>query len=317
MRLPGLRMIGAYQPRWLLKDLLAGVVLTAILVPQGMAYAELAGLPPITGLYTSVLCLAGYAMLGPSRILVLGPDSSLGPMIAATIFPLVGADGSSARAIALASMLAILVGATMILAGVAKLGFVADLLAKPTQIGYMTGLALDDPGGSAPQAVRIFGALRHAHRRCDRVRGRHPIGRGGRGRRGRWSVRTHCHPGTPTGVAENTGGARRGGALHRGGGAVRPGRSRGPVGGHTPPGTSSIYHSECVGVRPGTAGGRSTRDLTRRPHRHHLDRICVRSAEWGRGTGEPGDDRYRNGKRRRRNLPGVSGQHQWIADGRG
>ena len=129
-------------------------MLTAILVPQGMAYAELAGLPAITGLYTSVLCLAGYAVFGPSRILVLGPDSSLGPMIAATILPLVGADGSSARAIALASMLAILVGAAMILAGVARLGFVADLLSKPTQIGYMTGLALTILVGQLP---KLFG----------------------------------------------------------------------------------------------------------------------------------------------------------------
>ena len=153
-RVPGIRMVTSYQPRWLAKDLMAGLVLTAILVPQGMAYAELAGLPAITGLYTSILCLVGYAALGPSRILVLGPDSSLGPMIAATIFPLMGASGSPTRAVALASMLAILVGATMILAGVAKLGFVADLLSKPTQIGYMTGLALTILVGQLP---KLFG----------------------------------------------------------------------------------------------------------------------------------------------------------------
>ncbi len=158
-RVPGVRMIAAYRPRWLPKDLMAGLVLTAILVPQGMAYAELAGLPAITGLYTSVLCLVGYAVLGPSRILVLGPDSSLGPMIAATIFPLAGADGSPARAVALASMLALLVGATMILAGVAKLGFVADLLSKPTQIGYMTGLALTILVGQLP---KLFGFSIHS-----------------------------------------------------------------------------------------------------------------------------------------------------------
>ena len=152
-------MIAGYQPRWLPKDLMAGLVLTAILVPQGMAYAELAGLPPITGLYTSILCLVGYAALGPSRILVLGPDSSLGPMIAATILPLAGADGSPARAVALASMLAVLVGAMMILAGVAKLGFVADLLSKPTQIGYMTGLALTILVGQLP---KLFGFSIHS-----------------------------------------------------------------------------------------------------------------------------------------------------------
>jgi MFS superfamily sulfate permease-like transporter len=105
-----------------------------------MAYAELAGLPAITGLYTSILCLIGYAIFGPSRILVLGPDSSLGPMIAATILPLLGANGDPARAIALASMLALLVGAIMVLGGLARLGFISDLLSKPTMIGYMNGL---------------------------------------------------------------------------------------------------------------------------------------------------------------------------------
>ena len=90
---PGLGLVSSYRRSWLSKDLVAGLVLTALLVPQGMAYAELAGLPPITGLYTSILCLVGYAIFGPSKILVLGPDSSLGPMIAATILPIVGANG--------------------------------------------------------------------------------------------------------------------------------------------------------------------------------------------------------------------------------
>jgi high affinity sulfate transporter 1 len=151
---PGLRQLSAYRRGWLSKDLVAGLVLTALLVPQGMAYAELAGLPPITGLYTSILCLVGYAIFGPSRILVLGPDSSLGPMIAATIIPLVGANGDPQRAVALASILALLVGVMTVLAGVAKLGFVADLLSKPTQIGYLNGLALTILVGQLP---KLFG----------------------------------------------------------------------------------------------------------------------------------------------------------------
>jgi high affinity sulfate transporter 1 len=146
--------LSTFRRDWLVKDLVAGLVLTTLLVPQGMAYAELAGLPPITGLYTSIMCLLGYALLGPSRILVLGPDSSLGPMIAATILPLIAAGGDPKRAVALASMLAIMVAAIMILAAVAKLGFIADLISKPTMIGYMNGLALTILIGQLP---KLFG----------------------------------------------------------------------------------------------------------------------------------------------------------------
>ena len=152
--LPGLQAVRSYRREWLVKDVVAGIVLTTLLVPQGMAYAELAGLPPITGLYTSILCLAGYAVFGPSRILVLGPDSSLGPMIAATILPLMAADGDAKRAVALASMLAIMVAVIMTVAAVARLGFIADLISKPTMIGYMNGLALTILIGQLP---KLFG----------------------------------------------------------------------------------------------------------------------------------------------------------------
>ncbi len=151
---PGVRAFTGYRGEWLVKDVVAGVVLTTLLVPQGMAYAELAGLPPITGLYTTIMCLLGYAVFGPSRILVLGPDSSLGPMIAATILPLVAAGGDPDRAIALAAMLALMTGGVMIVAGLTGLGFVADLLSKPTMIGYMNGLALTILVGQLP---KLFG----------------------------------------------------------------------------------------------------------------------------------------------------------------
>src|SRR5215468_5935025 len=138
--------LSSFRREWAVRDLVAGTVLTTLLVPQGMAYAELAGLPPITGLYTSIMCLLGYAVFGPSRILVLGPDSSLGPLIAAK--------GDAKRAIALASMLAIIVAAIMIVASVAKLGFIADLISKPTMIGYLNGLALTIIVGQLP---KLFG----------------------------------------------------------------------------------------------------------------------------------------------------------------
>ncbi|MGI5452923.1 SulP family inorganic anion transporter [Streptomyces sp. CA-249302] len=151
---PGLGTLLAYRREWLVKDVVAGIVLTTLLVPQGMAYAELAGLPAITGLYTSVLCLLAYAVFGPSRILVLGPDSSLGPMIAATVLPLIASGGDSGRAVALASMLSLMVGAITVLAGVCRLGFIADLISKPTMIGYMNGLALTILIGQLP---KLFG----------------------------------------------------------------------------------------------------------------------------------------------------------------
>jgi high affinity sulfate transporter 1 len=132
--------VRTYEPAWLPRDLVAAVVLSALLVPQGMAYAELAGLPAITGLYTTVVCLLAYAVFGSSRSLVLGPDSSLGPIIAAVILPL--AAGDQGQAVALAGMLALLVGAMAIGAGVARLGFIADLLSAPVRLGYMAGLAV-------------------------------------------------------------------------------------------------------------------------------------------------------------------------------
>ncbi len=138
--IPGVRVIHTYDRTWLTRDLIAGLVLVTLLVPQGMAYAELAGLPAITGLYTTVICLIAYALVGPSPILVLGPDSAFGPMIAATILPL--AAGSEDQAIALAGMLALLVGAVTLGAGLLRLGFVADLLSNPVRTGYLSGLAV-------------------------------------------------------------------------------------------------------------------------------------------------------------------------------
>jgi len=158
-RVPGLRRARGYRRRWLRGDVFAGVVLTTLLVPQGMAYAELAGLPAVTGLYTTVLALLAYAAFGPSRILVLGPDSALGPLIAAAILPLVGADGDPAKAVALAGMLAVLMGALCIGAGLARLGILAELLAKPVRIGFLNGIAVVVLVGQLP---KLFGFATNA-----------------------------------------------------------------------------------------------------------------------------------------------------------
>jgi high affinity sulfate transporter 1 len=147
---PGIRALSTYERVWLRSDLVAGVVLAAILVPQGMAYAELAGLPPVTGLYTTIACLVGYALMGPSRVLVLGPDSSVSPLIFAAIAPLAVA-GDPETAVALAGMLAIMVGLILVGLGIARLGFVADLLSKEVQVGYMNGLAIAIVVGQLPK----------------------------------------------------------------------------------------------------------------------------------------------------------------------
>ena len=127
-------------------------MLSALLVPQGMAYAELAGVPAIYGLYTTVVCLVAYAAFGPSPFLVLGPDSALGAMIAAAILPL--AAGSQDAAVAYASTLALMVGVLCTAAGVLKLGFVADLLSRPIRVGYLAGLAVTIVVGQLP---KLFG----------------------------------------------------------------------------------------------------------------------------------------------------------------
>jgi high affinity sulfate transporter 1 len=150
---PGVRVARTYDRSWFRFDLVAGVVLAAILVPQGMAYAELAGLPPVTGLYTTIACLIAYAVFGPSRVLVLGPDSAVSPLIFAAIIPLV-AGGDPAKAIALAGMLAVMVGLIEIGLGLGKLGFVANLLSSEVQVGYMNGLAITIVVGQLP---KLFG----------------------------------------------------------------------------------------------------------------------------------------------------------------
>src|SRR5262245_59624755 len=150
--LPGVYTLLHYQPAWLLRDLAAGMVLTAVLIPVGMAYAEAAGIPAIYGLYATIIPLLVYAIFGPSRILVTGPDSSLAPMIAAAILPLSG--GDAAQAVNLAAVLAILAGSFGVIAGLLRLGFITDLLSKPIRYGYMNGIALTVLVSQSP---KLFG----------------------------------------------------------------------------------------------------------------------------------------------------------------
>lgn len=121
-------------------DVIAGVALSAVLVPAGMAYAEAAGMPSVTGLYASLAALLAYALFGPSRILVLGPDSALVALILAAATPLAHRGG--AQAVMLASALALLSGGLCATVGLLKLGFIADLLSTPIRHGYLNGIML-------------------------------------------------------------------------------------------------------------------------------------------------------------------------------
>lgn len=137
---PGLALLQHYKAAWFYHDFFAGIVLGTMLVPIGVAYAVASGLPGIYGLYASIIPLIVYAFLGPSRILVLGPDSSLTAIILAVVLSV--SAGDPHRAISLASMMAIVAGLICLLAGFARLGFVTELLSKPIRYGYMNGIAL-------------------------------------------------------------------------------------------------------------------------------------------------------------------------------
>ncbi|MHC2257280.1 high affinity sulfate transporter 1 [Bradyrhizobium embrapense] len=138
--LPGLNTLRRYQGAWLPHDIFAGLVLATMLVPVGIAYAEASGLPGIYGLYATIIPLLAYALFGPSRILVLGPDSALAAVILGVVAPLSG--GEPMRAVTLAAMMAVVSGTICIAAGIARLGFLTELLSKPIRYGYMNGIAL-------------------------------------------------------------------------------------------------------------------------------------------------------------------------------
>lgn len=151
--LPLWPLLRSYQRTWLLKDLFAGLALSAVLVPVGLSYAEAARLPIMVGLYATVGALIGYALFGPSRILVLGPDSALAALIGATVVPL--AHGDAAQTIALASTLAVMAGVICVMFGLAKLGFVTDLLSQPIRYGYLNGIAVTLVASELPRLLGL------------------------------------------------------------------------------------------------------------------------------------------------------------------
>ncbi|WUA10999.1 SulP family inorganic anion transporter [Nocardia sp. NBC_01377] len=152
--LPGIVTARGYRREWLRTDVTAGLVLTALLIPAGMGYAEAAGLPAYAGLYATIVPLLAYAVVGPSRILVLGPDSSLAPLIAAAVLPLAAVDDPDS-ALALAGVLAVLVGLILLVGGFLRLGFVTELLSKPIRLGYLNAIALIVVVGQLPKLLGL------------------------------------------------------------------------------------------------------------------------------------------------------------------
>jgi high affinity sulfate transporter 1 len=171
--LPGLQILRRYEVAWLPHDLIAGLVLTTMLVPVGIAYAVASGVPGIHGLYATIFPLLAYALFGPSRILVLGPDSSLAAVILAVVLPLSG--GDPARAVAIASMMAVVSGLVCILIGLMRLGFVTELLSKPIRYGYMNGIAFTVLISQLPKllgfSIESSGPLRDVARIAEAVLG--------------------------------------------------------------------------------------------------------------------------------------------------
>ncbi|WP_433567509.1 SulP family inorganic anion transporter [Nocardia sp. CA-151230] len=167
--LPGTRQFRGYQRGWLRTDAVAGVTVAAYLIPQVMAYATVAGLAPIAGLWAVLGPLAVYVVLGTSRLLSVGPESTTALMTAVALAPL--AAGDATRYAALAAALALLVGACCVAGAVTRLGVLADLLSKPVLVGYLAGTAgimivgqlgrvgrVSVTGESIPDQLRSFAA---------------------------------------------------------------------------------------------------------------------------------------------------------------
>jgi len=169
---PGLLTLRRYELSWLRQDIVAGLVMTTMLVPVGIAYAQASGLPGITGLYATIVPLLAYAVFGPSRIFVLGPDSALAAVILAVVLPL--AAGDPQRAIGVGGAMAIVSGIVCGAAGLARLGFIPELLSKPIRYGYMNGIALTVMLSQIPKllgfSVSAEGPMRQAWAIGEQVR---------------------------------------------------------------------------------------------------------------------------------------------------
>ncbi len=311
---PGVHVARTYERRWLRADLVAGIVLAAILVPQGMAYAELAGLPAVTGLYTTIACLVAYAIFGPSRVLVLGPDSAVSPLIFAAIVPLL-AGGDPATAIALAGMLALLVGADRDRPRAGQ----ARLRRRPAVEGG-PGRLHERPRHHhhrrpAAQAVRLLDRCRQLHRRAEGV-----LRRPGQDERddARRRRRLSARPARAAAAhSPDPGGARR--RRRRHGRVRRPRPCRARREDRRRPAPRRAYAGLPLDQlrRHRPAAHRRRRHHSGIADRHHRHRHELRRPAGRRGRAGPGDDGDRRGEHRRGVLPGLRRLDERLAHGGG
>jgi len=172
---PGLGLLLAYRREWFRHDLVAGVSVAAVAVPIAIAYAQLAGFPPVVGLYTTILPLIAYAIFGTSRHLIVNPDAAVCAMVAAIVAPIAGGDAEAY--VSLSITLAILTGVVCMAAGFLRLGFLADFLGKPVLVGFLNGMAVSiflgqigrvfgfpmKSGGIAPRIIEFVSKLPQTH----------------------------------------------------------------------------------------------------------------------------------------------------------
>ena len=148
---PGILALSGYRPSWLPKDLAAGLSVAAIALPVGIAYADLAGVPPVIGMYSAIFPLFAYALFGSSRQLMTGPDAATCILVAATLGPLAGGDPEHYATLMLG--LTVMTGLLYLFAGVIKLGFIANFLSQPILTGYLNGIALLIIVGQVPKLL--------------------------------------------------------------------------------------------------------------------------------------------------------------------
>ena len=150
--MPGLEIFTRYDPSWLRSDLGAGLSVAAIALPVGIAYADLAGVPAVIGMYSAIFPLLAYALFGSSRQLMTGPDAATCIIVAASLGPLAGGDPE--RYLALMVILTLMTGILYVVAGFSRLGFIANFLSQPILTGYLNGIALIIIAG---QLQKLFG----------------------------------------------------------------------------------------------------------------------------------------------------------------